>query len=132
MSDGAKPAVGSIGWVDLTIANAEQVCEFYQAVVGWESDGVEMGGYEDFTMSPPGSDKPVAGICHSRGANSGLPPVWLIYLTVADLEKSLAACRAQGGKVLRDITGMGSYGRYAVIQDPAGAAAALFQPTQPI
>jgi predicted enzyme related to lactoylglutathione lyase len=124
-----KPATGSIGWVDLTIAGAEQVRDFYSAVVGWEADGVEMGGYEDFTMSEPESDKPVAGICHTRGVNTGLPPVWLIYITVADLEQSLAACRAGGGSVLRDITGMGSYGRYAVIRDPAGAVAAIYQPT---
>ena len=27
----------------------------------------------------------VAGVCHARGANANIPPVWLVYFTVADL-----------------------------------------------
>ena len=37
-------------------------------------------------MIPPGAAQPVSGICHARGSNADLPPVWLIYITVADLE----------------------------------------------
>lgn len=47
--------------------------------------------------------------------------------TVADLDASLAACRARGGEVVSDVTPLGAHGRYAVIRDPAGAVAALVQ-----
>lgn len=57
----------------------------------------------------------------------GLPPVWLVYFTVENLEASLAECRVRGGTVLRDVTSLGASGRYAVIGDPAGAIAALIE-----
>lgn len=118
--------VGKIGWVDLTVPEAGALRDFYGAVVGWRSEGVEMGGYEDYCMLPAEGGA-VAGVCHARGANAGLPAQWLIYVTVADLEESLRQCRARGGTVLREPRGLGGQGRFAVIRDPAGAVCALFQ-----
>ncbi len=68
----------------------------------------------------------MAGVCHARGANAELPPVWLIYVVVADLDASLAACRERGGQVIAGPRSMGR-ARYAVIRDPAGAAVGLYQ-----
>jgi predicted enzyme related to lactoylglutathione lyase len=79
-------------------------------------------------MVPSGRRKPAAGICHARGHNAGLPPHWLVYISVADLAKSLRACKAHGGKVLVGPKGTAPHSRYAVIQDPTGAVAALVQP----
>ena len=72
MSD-EKPAVGTITWRDLTVPNAEQVRDFYQAVVGWGAEGCDMGGYEDFNMTVPGTGEGIAGVCHARGCNEGIP-----------------------------------------------------------
>ena len=121
---------GRIGWMDLTVPNAEQVRDFYSGVIGWASAAVDMGGYCDYNMSTvPGADA-VAGVCHSRGANLDLPPVWLPYFTVADLDESIRQCEQLGGKVrVRTRTATG-YGRYCVIEDPAGAFAALFEPVK--
>ena len=87
-----------------------------------------MGGYSDFTMVTAGGGKPVAGICHARGTNAALPPVWLVYITVPDIDASVSRCSELGGQILFAPKEMGSMGRYCVIQDPAGAVAALFQP----
>ena len=119
---------GQIGWIDLTVADATALRDFYRGVAGWTPAPVDMDGYQDYCMAPPGETQPVAGICHARGQNSGLPPVWLVYITVADLEESLRQCRERGGKIVREATSMGSHGRFAVIADPAGAVCALFQP----
>ena len=128
MSQTSKPQVGTIGWTDLTVPDAERVRDFYSAVAGWKFEPVDMGGYSDFNMTLPSDDKAVAGICHKRGPNAGLPPQWLIYITVEDVDASAARCVELGGKVLIEPKGMGGYGRFCVIQDPAGAVAALFQP----
>jgi predicted enzyme related to lactoylglutathione lyase len=125
VSETVKP--GQIGWIDLTVPNAEAVRDFYQSVTGWTPSPVAMGGYDDFCMTPPGAPAPVAGICHASGANAGLPPVWLVYITVADLDDSIARCLALGGKLRRPAESMGSQGRFCVIEDPAGAVAALFE-----
>jgi len=122
-----KPEIGRVGWMDLTVENAAATRDFYQKVTGWTSTGLEMGGYEDFCMNAPGSGETVAGICHARGGNAGLPPVWLIYITVADLDESLRQCVALGGKVLRPPREYPGQGRFAVIEDPSGAPAALYQ-----
>lgn len=122
--------VGTIGWHDLTVPNAEQVREFYKAVVGWESSGVDMGGYEDFNMLAPGTSEPAAGICHARGGNADLPAQWLMYIIVENTDESARKCTELGGAVLAGPRDMGG-GRFAVIRDPAGAVCALFQPGKP-
>ncbi|MCE9584467.1 MAG: VOC family protein [Planctomycetes bacterium] len=122
----AKPEAGSITWFDLTVIDAKRVRDFYRKVAGWKSTGLDMGGYEDFCMNLPKSGKTVAGICHARGPNRGLPPQWLLYINVASLAKSLLAVRRAGGKVLRGPREAGPY-RMAVIRDPAGAVCALIQ-----
>jgi uncharacterized protein len=127
MSEQTRPAPGFVGWVDLTVEDAPRVRDFYREVVGWETSDVDMGGYSDYWMLPPGGSGPVAGVCHARGANAALPPVWLVYITVADLEHALARCRELGGEVLTPPRTTPGYGSYAVIRDLAGAVAALFQ-----
>ena len=126
MSESQSPEIGSIGWIDLTVPEAESTRDFYSAVVGWKSEPVEMGGYSDFTMSAEGGE-PKTGVCHARGTNEGIPPVWMIYIVVADLEASLTACRERGGAIVRKTRDMGGSGRYALIRDPAGAVCALFE-----
>lgn len=119
-------AIGSIGWFDLTVADAPALRDFYRDVVGWTATELDMGGYPDFVMNLPGSDESVAGICHARGGNAGLPPVWLLYIIVADLDASLAKVVEGGGKVRSPARSAGG-GRFAVIEDPSGACCALYQ-----
>jgi predicted enzyme related to lactoylglutathione lyase len=116
---------GSIGWTDLTVPDAEKVRDFYAAVTGWTPSPVSMGDYSDYTMSDAAGN-PAAGICHRRGPNADLPPVWLVYIVVADLTAALASCQKQGGEVLSGPRSAGG-GQFAVIRDPAGAIAGLYQ-----
>lgn len=118
--------VGKIGWIDLTVPEAGRVRDFYRDVVGWKSEAVEMGGYQDYCMLPEEGGA-VAGVCHARGTNEGVPAQWLMYVTVADLAHSLERCRALGGEVVRGPRGLGGQGRFAIVRDPAGAVCALFQ-----
>ncbi|NVJ61583.1 MAG: VOC family protein [Gammaproteobacteria bacterium] len=113
-----------IVWTDITVPNAEGLKDFYKEVVGWESEPVGMGDYDDFNMKSNGNEDPDAGICHARGSNSDIPPVWLVYLAVDDLVESLAACEKLGGKILKPAT---KNGKFAIIEDPAGAVCALYQ-----
>ncbi len=130
MSDTSKPEVGTIGWVDLTVPNAEEVRDFYAGVVGWKPEALSMGDYSDYVMTVPEDGSGVAGVCHARGMNANLPPVWLVYFRVADVDESLRICLERGGKMIAPVKSMGPNGRYCVIQDPAGAVAALHSPPQ--
>jgi predicted enzyme related to lactoylglutathione lyase len=128
MSDDVRPAPGTIGWIDLTVEDAETVRDFYRELAGWTAAPVDMGAYSDFTMFPAGSETPVGGICHARGTNASMPPRWMLYITVEDADACAERCEALGGKVVVPPRDMGSHGRYCVLEDPGGAVAAFFAP----
>jgi uncharacterized protein len=118
--------MSGVGWVDLTVSAAEPLRDFYADVIGWRPEPVDMGGYADFTMTDPTSGVAVAGVCHARGGNAGLPPVWMVYFTVADLDASLARCVAAGGELLGEVRTGGGV-RFAAIRDPAGTVCSLVE-----
>jgi uncharacterized protein len=126
-SDAARPA-GRISWLELTVVDASAASDFYQQVVGWSVQDVAVGngaeGYADYTML--GADgKAAAKVSHARGANAGLPPVWLIHLPVGDLAESLRRVEEEGGRVSAARRGEGGDYAYAVIQDVVGVFLAL-------
>lgn len=125
MADTPRP--GTLAWTDLTVPNAQDIRDFYARIIGWVPVPVNMGEYDDFNMTVPGTGEPSAGICHARGPNADLPPVWLVYFLVENLEKSLEAVREGGGAILSGPRSMGAESAMAVIRDPAGAVAALYQ-----
>jgi predicted enzyme related to lactoylglutathione lyase len=115
---------GRVVWSDLTVPDAENVRDFYKAVLNWESEEVSMGDYADYNMMSDGDI--VAGICHRKGFNEAMPSQWMNYFRVADLDASLAQAKERGGNVL--IEPRGDEGnRFAVIEDPAGAVCALME-----
>jgi len=118
--------IGAVSWMDLTIDNAESIRDFYNNVVGWKAMDVGMGEYNDFCMLSPGDNEVRTGICHARGVNAGIPPQWIIYINVADLDESLDAAIKNGGQLVNGPRKMGE-ARYCIIQDPAGAVVGLFQ-----
>ncbi|PWK48599.1 VOC family protein [Pleionea mediterranea] len=121
-SEKSKP--GKILWTDLTVEDAESVKQFYKKVIGWTSSPVSMGDYNDYNMTVEGEAEPTAGICHAKGGNANIPPVWMVYISVDNLSESLSQCESMGGKVLKRPEGEG---KYAIIEDPAGAVCTLYQ-----
>ena len=129
LGEGESPkSVGHIAWLDLTVSDAPMTRDFYREVVGWSVQEVEMSDagerYADYSLCTP-DETAVAGVCHARGVNRAIPPVWLIYLPVGDLAESLRRVRDGGGEVVD--TRRGTDGEYvcAVIRDPVGAYFAL-------
>lgn len=122
--DDATPRIGTIAWRDLTVEQAGRMRDFYGAVVGWEARAHDMGDYDDYEMIAPATGETAAGICHARGSNENLPPLWLVYVTVEDVDASAARCLDLGGRVLDGPRALGGQ-RFCVIQDPEGAVLAL-------
>ena len=118
---------GKIGWIDITADDATGLRDFYSRVVGLKPEDVSMGDYSDYNMTMPASGTPVCGVCHALGGNADLPPGWLIYFVVEDVEASAAACTEAGGTLAIAPRGLAG-GRFCVIEDPSGATAALYQP----
>lgn len=128
MANAPDSNIGKIVWQDLTVPNAEEVRAFYEGVIGWRTEPLEMDGYSDYVLFPPGSKDAVGGVCFARGSNADLPTQWLLYIRVADVDASAAACTTLGGSVVIGPREMGS-DRFCVVRDPAGAVCALLGPT---
>lgn len=127
MCDDTRAKTGSVVWTDLTVAEAPGIRDFYSKVVGWKSEALSMGDYDDFVMCAPSDGEQLVGICHARGENAGLPPMWLPYFAVPDIEASQRAVKELGGEILAGTRVMNGYGSMCVVRDPAGAVCALFQ-----
>jgi predicted enzyme related to lactoylglutathione lyase len=121
------PAPLEISWRELATTDREAATDFYSALFGWErqnaSDmGEPVGLYQEFGR--PGL--PLGGI-YRKPDDVPSPPHWLLYAKVLDIEASLAAARAGGGKVLTGPMETPGGDRIAQILDPQGAAFALHQ-----
>lgn len=115
---GPSEHVGRIAGLTLVVADVSSACTFYEQVVGWSpapSDGA--AGCE--MRLPAGAS--AADIRPAGGANGGIPPIWLLGLSVADLAESLRRVRESGGAVINGSAATG----HAVIRDPVGVFIAL-------
>lgn len=127
-SDDVAARIGHIAWLDLTVADAAVARDFYREVVGWSVQEVAMedagARYVDYCML--GDDgNPAAGVCHARGVNAGLPPIWMLHLPVGDLAESLRRVQEGKGRIIKETTGEDGGCTCAVVEDPVGACLAL-------
>ena len=114
--------IGTFVHLDITVPDARGLRDFYADVVGWEPEAFDNGW-----IMRTADGTPAVGVCPAEGDLADLPPQWLAYIAVDDLDKSLAAARARGGEVVAGPKGEGP-GSYAVIRDPVGAVLALIRP----
>jgi predicted enzyme related to lactoylglutathione lyase len=117
---------GVVTWMDLTVNDADGVRDFYRDVVGWKTMDINMGEYNDYCMMSPSDDQVRSGICHHRGSNTGIPPVWMMYINVTDLDDRMEKVKQLGGEIVHGPRKMGEKARYCIIRDPAGAYCALY------
>lgn len=117
---------GGISWVDLTVENASELKDFYCKVLGFNASSISMSEYEDFVIQSPSDPDLQFGICHAKGVNQDLPPQWLIYFNVKDIDLAVKACIDAGGEVIRAKQTFDHYS-LAVVKDPAGAGFALVE-----
>ncbi|MEW6984391.1 VOC family protein [Colwelliaceae bacterium 6471] len=122
----SEQKLGELAWIDLSVKDATKNKDFYQKVIGWGVEEVSMGDYNDYSMTLPGSNDAVTGICHATGVNADLPAAWLPYFLVENIEESVSFVVSEGGELLTEIKAAGN-DKYVVIKDPAGAMCALYQ-----
>jgi predicted enzyme related to lactoylglutathione lyase len=101
---------------------------FYKKVVGWTSKPFAPDGSYTVFHSPSGDG--VAGLMTLPDAakQMGAPPNWMIYLGTPNVDQTAMRIAQLGGRVLKQPEDIPGTGRFAVVQDPFGAAFAIFQP----
>lgn len=125
--DKRSQAHGSFAWYELWTTNAAAAQNFYRSVIGWDAR-TSGAGDAAYTMLLAGP-VPVAGLA-TLPANTvaqGARPSWVGYVSVSDVDSSVAQAKELGGTVYRAPTDVAGIGRYALIADPQGAMIVLYK-----
>lgn len=121
------PKAGEFCWNELATTNVQAAKDFYGKVFGWKFSEHEMGDMT-YTMIKQGNDKEFAGIwAIPKDQEKQIPPHWMAYILVENLDASLEKARKNGAKIIRPATNAGDFGRLAILADPTGAHIALWQ-----
>ncbi len=112
---------GAFSWSELMTPDPGAAAGFYGTLFGWQSKSMDMGSGPYHVQSV--GDAMVGGIMGMPpGAPADMPPTWVLYVTVSDVETTIALCQKLGGKVLVPPMDIPGVGRMAVIADPQGAS----------
>jgi predicted enzyme related to lactoylglutathione lyase len=119
---------GRFVWYDLMTTDIEAAKAFYTAVVGWGTQLWEAPGMS-YTMWTVG-DRPIGGTMKlpDEAVAGGARPHWLAYVTVPDVDATVARARELGATVMVPPADIPTVGRYAVLADPQGALIAPYKP----
>ena len=118
---------GAMTWNELTTTDVPAAKDFYAGLFGWTYD--KMPDMEYYVVM--NGKRPNGGIMPTPEAMAGMPPVWTVYFSVADIEKTVKTAKSAGGKVMGGVMDAGDIGRMAVITDPTGMAAMFMQSKNP-
>jgi predicted enzyme related to lactoylglutathione lyase len=113
------PMISNFCWDTLQTTDIEAAAAFYAPVIGWNmvSRGPETGMFKF-------GDLHEAAV---RVAAPGVPPHWLAYIGVADLDAATLKAETLGATIVVANHPINDWGKLTVIQDPVGAFVALFQ-----
>jgi uncharacterized protein len=114
---------GALAWADTATPDAEAAQKFYGALLGWEFD--QMSEEPPYWVIRNGE--------RSQGGMTvppeGVPANWFPYFAVENVDASVKQAEEAGGKPFMGPVDVPS-GRFALIQDPQGAAFAILQSDQ--
>lgn len=120
------PKAGEFCWNELATTDVTKAKDFYSKVFGWKFTDHDMGD-TTYTMVKT-SDKEFGGIWSiPKDKQKEIPPHWMAYIMVENLDESLKKATANGATVVKPATNAGEMGRFSIITDPTGAHVALWQ-----
>jgi uncharacterized protein len=96
----AAPEVGEASWHELMTTDAPAAMRFYNQVFGWEpSEAMDMGELGKYQMfnRPHGM---IGGMMNKPPAMAQVPPHWLIYFRVPDINVAAERIKANGGQII--------------------------------
>lgn len=122
---------GQFLWYELMTPDPDGAKAFYDAVVGWNiAEPHDDIGYRMIGRSDGGFAGGVLPLDEDMQQHGALP-MWLGYLSVADIEAAVAAIEAAGGRTLMGPRQIDNIGPIALVTDPQGAPFYIMTPTPP-
>lgn len=100
--------------------------DFYGKLFDWKLEDLPApGSAATYTMIKVGE-----GTGGGMFTNPDVPPHWLAYVGVDNIQTMTAKAKALGASVVQDVMEIGDYGWMSVIIDPTGATLAMWQEKQ--
>jgi predicted enzyme related to lactoylglutathione lyase len=135
MPERTQHAHGTPSWADVQTNDPAQAKEFYGQLFGWEFDDQEIpdsGGAVYSMARRNGREAAAVSSLPEDQAQMGVPPHWNSYVTVNDVDATVAAVPKAGGTVLAPAFDVMDAGRMAVIADSTGAVILPWQAKESI
>ena len=118
---------GAFTWNELMTGDVEKAKAFYTETVGWSYDAMPMPEGTYWLAMQSGT--PVAGIMDMTGVvPEGVPPHWMSYLAVDDIDTRIKKVEAAGGTVIREPFEIEKVGKIAILADATGAVMGWITP----
>jgi uncharacterized protein len=117
---------GAFCWIELMTSDAAGARAFYTQLFDWGVNEIpmgEMGSY--YIFQKDGAD--AAAMFQAGPDMAGVPPFWMSYISVEDADASTAKAKELGATIHKEPFDVFDIGRMSVIQDPQGAAFAVWQ-----
>jgi predicted enzyme related to lactoylglutathione lyase len=115
--------IGTFVWDELHTKDQAAAGKFYGAIFGWTGKVGENDPMKYWHWVNAGKD--VGGMMTLMAPN--VPPHWLPYVAVSDVDASCKKAKDLGAKVVMEPMDIPKVGKFGVIQDPTGAAIALYR-----
>ena len=122
---GIAQVAGTLCWADLSTPDPKRAGDFYSGLFGWHIDAGEndKSGY----LHIKNGEQFIGGVPPAAHRQPGIPPHWLAYFQVDDVDATVGKAKQMGAKVYLEPMSMEGVGRFAVIADPQGATFAVFK-----
>jgi hypothetical protein len=120
-----EPQIGDGSWHELITTDAAAAMKFYTEVFGWQpSETMDMGPMGKYHMfnRPHGM---IGGMMNKPPEMAHLPPHWMIYFRVPDINAAAERVKAAGGRILNGPMEVPGGDWVLNAMDPQGAAFAL-------
>jgi len=122
---GVKGEPGAFCWADLSTPDQARAKTFYEGLFGWKLKPGE--GKESGYLHIVNGENYIGGVPPAHHTNPKDPPHWLIYFSVADVDKTFQKAKDMNARILLRPMDFEGVGRVAMLADPQGAVFALFR-----
>jgi uncharacterized protein len=121
--------MGKFCYNELHTTDVPAAKKFYKSLFKWKYDGMMSDGTQYAMVQNPDGGPPIAGVMQNQVPN--LHSFWLSFVEVHSVKRTLARVVKLGGKVLNKYTPIPDMGAFGVLQDPTGAAIAVWETASP-
>lgn len=119
---------GSFCWVELGTTDQQAAKQFYGHLFGWTANDMPMGPDEFYTMFKLNARDVAAAYKLRPGQlQMNVPPHWMLYIAVADVDTAAKRAADLGGTVIVAPFDVFTAGRMTVVQDPTGAIFSMWE-----